>query len=85
MTVKFYDTSKNFKKQVDTYFNENEDRFCNFPRKYKIEFLDVNAIVRLMKSKMLHLQHLKMMQEILFDLTIGGGLSKSKTNSNKSK
>ncbi len=23
-------------KEVDTYFDQNEDRFCNFPRKYKI-------------------------------------------------
>ncbi|GKT34205.1 nitrite/sulfite reductase, partial [Aduncisulcus paluster] len=23
-------------KEVDTYFDQNDDRFCNFPRKYKV-------------------------------------------------
>ena len=66
-------------KDVDKYFNDNEDRFCNFPRKYKIgisgcachcaahEIQDV-AFTAFKDAK----------GEVLFDLTIGGGLSKSR-------
>ena len=73
----FYDAAK-LVKQVETYFDVNEDRFCNFQENIKLVFLDVNAIVQHMKFKMLHLLDLKWKGEVLFDLTIGGGLSKSK-------
>ena len=66
-------------KNVDSYFANNDDRFCNFPRKYKIgvsgcachcashEIQDVAFTAFKTDSG-----------EVLFDLTIGGGLSKSK-------
>ena len=66
-------------KNVDSYFANNDDRFCNFPRKYKIgvsgcachcashEIQDVAFTAFKTESG-----------EVLFDLTIGGGLSKSK-------
>ncbi|GGD42343.1 sulfite reductase [Malaciobacter pacificus] len=66
-------------KQVDTYFDENEDRFCNFPRKYKI------GISGCSKHAVAHeIQDVAFTAfkdengEVLFDLTLAGGLSKSK-------
>ncbi len=65
--------------QVDTYFDENEDRFCNFPRKYKI------GISGCSKHAVAHeIQDVAFTAfkdengEVLFDLTLAGGLSKSK-------
>lgn len=71
---------------IDSYFDKNEDDFCNFPRKYKIgvsgcachcaahEIQDV-AFTAFKDSK----------GEVLFDLTIGGGLSKSRQIATRAK
>lgn len=71
--------SRQLVKDIDKYFIDNEDQFCNFPRKYKIgvsgcachcaahEIQDV-AFTAFKDEK----------GEVLFDLTIGGGLSKSR-------
>ncbi len=73
-----YDT-KDLVTSVDKYFDKNDDRFCNFPRKYKIgisacskhcashEIQDVSFTAFKTSSN-----------EVLFDLCVGGGLSKSK-------
>ena len=47
-------------KDVDKYFNDNEDRFCNFPRKYKIGISGCACHCAAHETKMLHLLHLKM-------------------------
>jgi sulfite reductase (ferredoxin) len=66
-------------REIDDYFLDHPDEFCNFPRKYKIgvsgcskhavahEIQDV-AFTAFKNEK----------DEVLFDLTLAGGLSKSK-------
>ncbi|QKJ24198.1 nitrite/sulfite reductase [Poseidonibacter lekithochrous] len=66
-------------KEVDTYFDQNDDRFCNFPRKYKI---GISGCGR--HSAAHEIQDVAFTafngenDEVLFDLTLAGGLSKSK-------
>ncbi len=68
-----------FVKQVDTYFNKNEDRFCNFPRKYKIGISGCKCHCAAHEIQDVAFTAFKNdAGEVLFDLTIGGGLSKSK-------
>jgi sulfite reductase (ferredoxin) len=68
-----------FVKQVDTYFDENEDRFCNFPRKYKIGISGCKCHCAAHEIQDVAFTAFKNdAGEVLFDLTIGGGLSKSK-------
>jgi len=66
-------------KQVDAYFDENEDRFCNFPRKYKIGISGCKCHCAAHEIQDVAFTAFKNEAgEVLFDLTIGGGLSKSK-------
>jgi sulfite reductase (ferredoxin) len=66
-------------KQVDTYFDVNEDRFCNFPRKYKIGISGCKCHCAAHEIQDVAFTGFKTENgEVLFDLTIGGGLSKSK-------
>jgi sulfite reductase (ferredoxin) len=68
-----------FVKQVDTYFDVNEDRFCNFPRKYKIGISGCKCHCAAHEIQDVAFTAFKTDDgEVLFDLTIGGGLSKSK-------
>lgn len=68
-----------FVKQVDTYFDQNEDRFCNFPRKYKIGISGCKCHCAAHEIQDVAFTAFKNdAGEVLFDLTIGGGLSKSK-------
>lgn len=68
-----------FVKQVDTYFDLNEDRFCNFPRKYKIGISGCKCHCAAHEIQDVAFTAFKSDEgEVLFDLTIGGGLSKSK-------
>ena len=74
----FYDT-RELVKQVDKYFDDNEDRFCNFPRKYKIGISGCGRHSAAHEIQDLALTAFKDENgEVLFDLTIGGGLSKSR-------
>ena len=74
----FYDAAK-LVKQVDTYFDVNEDRFCNFPRKYKIGISGCKCHCAAHEIQDVAFTGFKNDKgEVLFDLTIGGGLSKSK-------
>ena len=74
----FYDAAE-LVKQVDSYFNENEDRFCNFPRKYKIGVSGCKCHCAAHEIQDVAFTAFKTKEgEVLFDLTIGGGLSKSK-------
>ena len=77
---------ENFGKQVDKYFDDNEDRFCNFPRKYKIGISGCGRHSAAHEIQDLALTAFKDENgEVLFDLTIGGRFIKIKTNSFKSK
>lgn len=68
-----------FVRQVDTYFDVNEDRFCNFPRKYKIGISGCKCHCAAHEIQDVAFTAFKNdAGEVLFDLTIGGGLSKSK-------
>jgi sulfite reductase (ferredoxin) len=68
-----------FVRQVDTYFDKNEDRFCNFPRKYKIGISGCKCHCAAHEIQDVAFTAFKSDEgEVLFDLTIGGGLSKSK-------
>ena len=75
---------KNFK-SVDTILIKMMKDFVIFKKNTNGELVVVDVIVQIMRYKMLRLLLLKMlMGEVLFDLSIGGGLS-NQTNSNKSK
>ena len=74
-------------KEVDSYFDKNDDRFCNFPRKYKIGISGCKCHCAAHEIQDAAFTAIKTKDgEIVFDLTIGGGLSKSKqiaTRANK--
>ncbi|MGA1933719.1 nitrite/sulfite reductase [Arcobacter sp. YIC-464] len=66
-------------KEIDTYFDENEDRFCNFPRKYKIGVSGCSKHAAAHEIQDVAFTAFKDENgEVLFDLTVAGGLSKSK-------
>ena len=66
-------------KEVDTYFDANEDRFCNFPRKYKIGISGCGRHTAAHEIQDVAFTAFKSENdEVLFDLTLAGGLSKSK-------
>ena len=65
--------------EIDTYFDENEDRFCNFPRKYKIGVSGCSRHAAAHEIQDVAFTAFKADDgEVLFDLTVAGGLSKSK-------
>jgi len=64
--------------EIDTYFDENEDRFCNFPRKYKIGVSGCSKHAAAHEIQDIAFTAFKEGDEVLFDLTVAGGLSKSK-------
>ena len=66
-------------KDLNSYFDKNDDRFCNFPRKYKVGISGCGrhtAAHEIQDVAFTAFQYEN--GEILFDLTLGGGLSKSK-------
>ena len=66
-------------KEVDTYFDQNDDRFCNFPRKYKVGISGCGRHTASHEVQDVAFTAFKTEDgEVLFDLTVGGGLSKSK-------
>jgi len=66
-------------REVDTYFDENEDRFCNFPRKYKIGISGCSRHAAAHEIQDVAFTAFKNENgDVLFDLTLAGGLSKSK-------
>ena len=66
-------------KEVDTYFDKNDDRFCNFPRKYKTGISGCGRHTAAHEVQDVAFTAFKTDDgEVLFDLTVGGGLSKSK-------
>ncbi|MFW2582307.1 nitrite/sulfite reductase, partial [Aliarcobacter butzleri] len=66
-------------KEVDNYFDKNDDRFCNFPRKYKIGISGCKCHCASHEIQDVAFTAFKKENgEVAFDLTIGGGLSKSK-------
>ena len=66
-------------KEVDTYFDQNEDRFCNFPRKYKIGISGCSRHAAAHEIQDVAFTAFKDENgRVLFDLTLAGGLSKSK-------
>lgn len=66
-------------KEVDTYFDKNDDRFCNFPRKYKTGISGCARHTAAHEVQDVAFTAFKTDDgEVLFDLTVGGGLSKSK-------
>lgn len=72
--------------EIDTYFNKNEDRFCNFPRKFKMGISGCGSHCANHEIQDVGFTAFKSEDgEILFDLTIGGGLSKSKQIATRAK
>lgn len=65
-------------KSVDSYFDANDDRFCNFPRKYKMGISGCSCHCTPHEIQDVAFTAFKRGDEVLFDLTIAGGLSKSK-------
>lgn len=66
-------------KEVDTYFDQNEERFNNFPRKYKIGVSGCGRHTAAHEIQDVAFTAFKgENDEVLFDLTLAGGLSKSK-------
>ncbi|WP_258238371.1 nitrite/sulfite reductase [Arcobacter sp. CECT 8983] len=81
-----YDTT-DLVKEVDGYFDKNDDRFCNFSRKYKLSISGCAKHTASHEIQDLGFTAFKTEDDdILFDLTIAGGLAKSKqiaTRANK--
>ncbi|WP_198305093.1 nitrite/sulfite reductase [Arcobacter vandammei] len=81
-----YDARK-ILQDVNDYFDKNDDRFCNFPRKYKLGISGCKCHCAAHEVQDAAFTALKKPSgEVVFDLTIGGGLSKSKqiaTRANK--
>jgi len=66
-------------KEVDTYFDKNSHRFCNFPRKYKIGISGCSRHAAAHEIQDVAFTAFKDENgRVLFDLTLAGGLSKSK-------
>ena len=66
-------------KGLNDYFDKNDDRFCNFPRKYKVGISGCSKHTAAHEIQDVAFTAFKSENnEILFDLTLGGGLSKSK-------
>ena len=66
-------------KEIDTYFDKHDDRFCNFPRKYKIGVSGCSKHSAAHEVQDVAFTAFKAENdEVLFDLTLAGGLSKSK-------
>lgn len=73
-------------KSVDTYFDKNDDRFCNFPRKFKMGISGCGHHCANHEIQDVAFTAFKDENgEVLFDLTIGGGLSKSKQIATRAK
>ena len=66
-------------KELDTYFDENDERFCNFSRKYKVGISGCGKHTATHEVQDIAFTAFKTKNdEVLFDLTLAGGLSKSK-------
>ena len=65
-------------KEVDTYFDENSDKYTNFPRKYKIGISGCKCCCTPYEIQDVAFRAFEKEGDVLFDLTVGGGLSKSK-------
>jgi len=66
-------------RDIDTYFDQNEERFNNFPRKYKIGISGCSRHAAAHEIQDVAFTAFKAENdEVLFDLTLAGGLSKSK-------
>jgi len=65
-------------KEVDTYFDENSDKYTNFPRKYKVGISGCKCCCTPYEIQDIAFRAFEKDGEVLFDLTLGGGLSKSK-------
>src|SRR5574344_1659381 len=66
-------------KDVDSYFDKNDDEFCNFPRKYKMYISGCGSHCANHEIQDLAFTAFKTKNgEVLFDISLGGGLSKSK-------
>ncbi|OCL84476.1 nitrite/sulfite reductase [Arcobacter porcinus] len=69
---------KEILKDVDSYFDKHDDEFCNFPRKYKMGISGCSHHCANHEIQDLAFTAFKNSEgEVLFDLSLGGGLSKS--------
>ncbi len=64
--------------EVDTFFDEHSDEYTNFPRKYKIGISGCKCCCTPYEIQDVAFRAFEKDGEVLFDLTVGGGLSKSK-------
>jgi sulfite reductase (ferredoxin) len=65
--------------EIDNYFKEHQDDYCNFPRKYKIGLSGCK--IHCMGHEIQDVAFTALESEngeVVFDLTIGGGLSKTR-------
>lgn len=65
-------------KKVDTFFDSNSKDYSNFPRKYKVGISGCKCCCTPYEIQDVSLRAFKKDDEVLYDLTVGGGLSKSK-------
>ncbi len=65
-------------REVDTFFDKNSDEYSNFPRKYKIGISGCKCCCTPYEIQDVAFRAFEKEGEVLFDLTVGGGLSKSK-------
>ncbi|CAA6804888.1 MAG: Ferredoxin--nitrite reductase (Fragment) [uncultured Campylobacterales bacterium] len=72
--------------EIDNYFKEHEDEYCNFPRKYKIGLSGCTKHCMGHEIQDVGFTAFKSEDgEVLFDLTIGGGLSKTRRVASRAK
>ena len=65
-------------KKVDTFFDSNSKDYSNFPRKYKVGISGCKCCCTPYEIQDISLRAFKKDDEVLYDLSLGGGLSKSK-------
>lgn len=65
-------------KKVDTFFDSNSKDYSNFPRKYKVGITGCKCCCTPYEIQDISLRAFRKDDEILYDLSLGGGLSKSK-------
>jgi len=65
-------------KELDKFFDDNNEEFSNLPRKYKVGISGCKCHCMGHEIQDVGFTAFKKDEKVLFDLTIGGGLSKSK-------
>ena len=72
-------------RELDKFFDDNSDDFSNLPRKYKVGISGCKCHCMGHEIQDVGFTAFKQDSEVLFDLTVGGGLAKSKRIASRAK